>query len=916
MRLILLQPQEKCFDIAARATIKFFSRRRCTENILSVFNDELIKAQRTFVQIPELPLNNFLYRDLIPTLYVSSNFYNHESCTRKPLWKVASPKSKQKRSKNRVVKEKSYCASSQEELQNYLFTEFSKDNSKHIVGVAWKMIIRIFSATTPDYFLSLDTSCQFVTIAGLQAKLINAQLDNLEDKQKVHDRDGTSVIDQDELKVRVTYDKESRKYTVEVKDKVCITCKYSYLLSSKFREKFFKANISDTLTKADINQLLSALLEVIASRQGDDTSLTIKSAFDNRSLGIKKTTYYDVLSSPLVAKAIGLYFCAIQQAVCIDNGCHLDESETLTQDAKLLRDLFKMLDLEDAILQDGASYNVASMISRTVDVRGSGNDKTAERYAGDAKRDAPRENTQLKAYICYSLTRRCTVSLSLTEGTATEHREISLEYIKKHPKQLLIADRGYHALITLLNLLHLDAKFIIRLNTKCGYFIQKATTEDGKELPELAGLKLNATKVAKAIEQYGCLDFLVIPAGTPEKSSLTQEELERYGIADSTANQPTIRSDKPLRVVAIHRNNDAMVDKDRIMYLGTSLWSDKASIWAIKQLYKTRWSVEIAIKALRQGCFLQRIKARNINTVKSCIYASFTVFAIKSNLYCRALGELGAELLEKHDVEDLSMLEDLEAIEKYTQAAQAGIPRRFMEIVNVICFFASRRHGRNSHGSCILEAIAYKDLEFKAYYDLKRVAVPQLSDKALEQLLDKTNSKFAFLDRRVMDMKTVIRAALEDDVEAMQELHQLEEGLHSIGFKSDIFGVLESLKARCNSKGLTIKEALIRPRMTPSLSLLCVMNDKRVFDTVASLFSANKEVTYPSSRLDGANEAKSAEKTLKKAVTRILDTCRTTSISLHSFERGSSYQITFRLLYLNVSKTWLKATSLQPKLNC
>lgn len=911
MRLILLHFSNKCVHLAVQQTVNRLYKGRTSikttnassAEVKAVFEAELSKAPLNLMQIPELPQYSLISGNTLPTLYTSTRFYNGQTGTTELGWKVASSQTLKKRSKNRVVEEKSFCVSSQEELHKYLFTEFSKDNSKDISEAVWKMILCINSAIKPHIIECIDASFQFKDICGLRCRIYNSKIEQLAEKLKVHDRNGIPEFNLDELKVQVTYDEESHKYTVIVKGEVFATCTYSYILSHKFRHRFFKTHLSDMLTKADISQLFGSLLEIIAARQGDDTSLTIKSAYDNCELNIKKTTFYDILGTPQVALAVGMYLCVVQQATCIDNSHRLAECPNLTQDRKLLIDMLVMLGLEDIIIQDGAVYKVTSAISHEVDVRGSGNDKTAERYAGDAKCEAPRDNSQLKAHITYSLLDSCLVDLSVTEGTATEHREIDLEYVKNNPKKLLIADRGYHALVTIINLLHLDAKFIIRLNTKCSYSILKATTDDGKDLSELVGLKLSSTTVTKAIEQYGAIDFDVLPAGTPERNSLTQEELERFGIADTTANQPTVRSDKPLRVVAVHRDDDSMVKKDRIIYLGTSLLSDKANTKAINLLYETRWAVEIAIKCLRQGCFLQKIKARNINTVKTCIYASFVVFAAKSNLYCRALGELGAELLIDFDVSDLSMIEDLDGIEKYTKAAQAGIPRRFMEIMDVIRYFASRRHGRESCKYCFPDAITQKDLEFYNFYDRNRLMEPQLSDKQLEQLQDQSNAKFAFLDRRVTDMYAIVLAALEDDEEAKEELRQLEDGFHSIGFKSDIFGVLEVIKAKCNSKNLTIKEALTRPLITPTLSLLCVMNEKGVFDIVASIFAPNDEVSYPGNRLEGANGAKDAEKTMNRAVARILKTCRTTSIPLKCFEKGSSYQITFRLLYQNVNRT-------------
>lgn len=241
------------------------------------------------------------------------------------------------------------------------------------------------------------------------------------------------------------------------------------------------------------------------------------------------------------------------------------------------------------VIQDGSSFAIK--------------DALKEVFPGRFKKIKP---AAVELHATLDLLDESLSKVTLTKDTASERGELP-------PAQslagcLLLADRGYFALLYIWECLQAGASFILRAPKRLNPWVMDAYDEEGTRLRQFCGKRLQRLRIQKK----GAVDLRV-------RWNVKGKRVECRLII--TWNRTT---------------------KD-YQYLVTNLPPEQYSVYQVAQAYRLRWQVELLFKEWKSYANLHAFDTENAAIVEGLIWAAIGAAALKRFLAHSAQVVAGVE---------------------------------------------------------------------------------------------------------------------------------------------------------------------------------------------------------------------------------------------------------------------------------
>ena len=269
---------------------------------------------------------------------------------------------------------------------------------------------------------------------------------------------------------------------------------------------------------------------------------------------------------------------------------HFKKSRHYRNGTELIKQMCKQFGVTDVILIDGTEIALRYSCALNFECKGKG-----RKQKDDADSDT---KPGLKLHVAFSLTKQTIEYITITEACGSERDEVLFDKFKNC---LFIMDRGYVSSKLEKDIATSGNYFLIKDKKNTAGTIIKAFNKAGDALTKCLGKKISSLKDAYTDEEY--LDFDVETKQGHNVRVIRSKSSDRDG-------------------------NTGFV------YLRTNLKRGVTSCFQLHQLYRTRWTVELFMKALKTGNSLQAI-----NSSKKHIILFFVIMsvALKSSLEKHAL---------------------------------------------------------------------------------------------------------------------------------------------------------------------------------------------------------------------------------------------------------------------------------------
>ena len=284
---------------------------------------------------------------------------------------------------------------------------------------------------------------------------------------------------------------------------------------------------------------------------------------------------------------------------------HFKKSRHYRNSTELIKQMCKLFGVNDVILIDGTEIALRYSCALNFECKGKG-----RKQKDDADSDT---KPGLKLHVAYSLTKQTIEYITITEACGSERDEVLFDKFKNC---LFIMDRGYVSSKLEKDIAASGNYFLIKDKKNTAGTIIKAFNKAGDALTKCLGKKISSLKEAYTAEEY--LDFDI-------------ETKQGHNV-------------RVIRAKSSDRDGNT-----GFVYLRTNLKRGVISCFQLHQLYRTRWTVELFMKALKTGNSLQAI-----NSSKKHIILFFVIMSVVTSLIKTYIGLL--TLQDNPSIKALSML--------------------------------------------------------------------------------------------------------------------------------------------------------------------------------------------------------------------------------------------------------------------
>lgn len=270
-----------------------------------------------------------------------------------------------------------------------------------------------------------------------------------------------------------------------------------------------------------------------------------------------------------------------------------------------LSSLMDLLGVDDIVLIDGTELPLRPGCGHNFPCQGKGRVSQAR---------GPGSNCAVKVHVAFSLTKRCYVSLDITDAV---HSERECVHCEDFHNTLFIMDRGYVSDELERKIVESGNQYLVRGKSNAAGVIVRATSPDGTVHPEYSGKKVSE------IAGRQDLDLLV---------------KNKNGIVSRV-------------MIYANPNVEDTDDGERFVVLRTSLKHEFLNPFKLYNLYRMRWQIELFNKANKTGNGLMAI-----NSDKKPIIIAFLLMSIIASLI-KSLVMMQAIIKGLITCDELSMLQ-------------------------------------------------------------------------------------------------------------------------------------------------------------------------------------------------------------------------------------------------------------------